>query len=100
MSQRDEIIKTLRKSYEFLSSEFFVEKIALFGSVAEGTMTKESDVDILVEFREPLGFRFNRLVEYLETLLGHKVDLLTMEGIKNIRVKEVADDINRNLIYV
>ena len=100
MNQRDEIIKRLKQSHEYLSSEFYVEKIALFGSVAKGTMTKESDVDILVEFRKPIGFRFNSLVEYLETLLGHKVDLLTADGIKNIRVKEVADNIKRNLIYV
>jgi len=100
MNRRDEIIKTLKQSYEFLSLEFSVNKIAVFGSVAKDTMTKDSDVDIVVEFSSPIGFRFNRLVEYLENLLGHKVDVLTKDGIKNIRVKGVADNIERNLIYV
>ena len=100
MNRRDEIIKTLKQSYEYLSLEFYVNKIAVFGSVAKDTMTKDSDVDIVVEFSSPIGFRFNRLVEYLENLLGHKVDVLTKDGIKNIRVKGVADNIERNLIYV
>lgn len=100
MNNRDEIIKTLKQSYKFLSSEFSVNKIAVFGSVARDMMTPDSDVDIMVEFISPIGFRFNRLVEYLENILGQKVDVLTMDGIRNIRVKEVAQNIERDLTYV
>ena len=100
MLHKEEIIKKLRQSYKFLSTEFSVDKIAVFGSVASDTMTPASDVDIMVEFRSPIGFRFNQLVEYLENLLDNKVDLLTKEGIKNIRVKEVAENIERELTYV
>jgi predicted nucleotidyltransferase len=39
-------------------------------------------------------------VEYLENLFGRKVDVVTKDGIKNIRVKEVAQNIERNLVYV
>jgi predicted nucleotidyltransferase len=35
-----------------------------------------------------------------EKLFGRKVDVLTKEGIKNIRVKKVAQEIERSLIYV
>lgn len=100
MPQRVEIINKLKQSYKFLASEFSVDKIAIFGSVANDTMTSESDVDIVVEFSSPIGFRFNQLVEYLEDLLGNKVDILTREGIKNIRVKEVAENIEKSLTYV
>ena len=100
MKKRNEIIVALRQSHEFLSSEFSVSKIAIFGSVARDAMTRESDVDIMVEFSSPIGFRFNRLVEYLENLLGCKVDILTKDGIKNIRVKEIAENIERDLLYV
>ena len=100
MSQKAQIIKKLKQSYNFLSSEFSVDKIAVFGSAASDTMTPESDVDIMVEFSTPIGFRFNQLVEYLENLLDTKVDLLTREGVKNIRVKEVAENIERKLTYV
>jgi len=97
---RDEIINLLKKSYGFLVSEYSVKRIAVFGSVAKDTMTPNSDVDILIEFGSPIGFRLNRLVEYLETLLGRKVDLITKEGVKNIRVKEVAKNIEESLLYV
>ncbi len=94
------MIDLLRKSNEFLSSEYSVDKIALFGSVARDAMTSDSDVDLLVEFSSPIGFRLNQLVEYLEGLLGRKVDLITKDGIKNIRVKEVAKSIEKTLLYV
>ena len=97
---RDEIIKMLKNSYEFLISEYSIKKIAVFGSVAKDTMTPDSDVDIFIEFDSPIGFRLNQLVEYLENLLGRKVDLITKEGVKHIRVKEVAKSIEETLLYV
>jgi hypothetical protein len=100
MSQKDEIIRKLRGSFDFLSTEFSIRRIAIFGSAARDVLTPESDIDIVVEFNSPIGFGFNRLVEYLENLLGSKVDVVTKDGIQNIRIKEVAEDIERNLIYV
>lgn len=100
MKQRAEIIEALRQSYEFLSSEFAVNKLAVFGSVAKDMMTPDSDVDIIIDFNSPIGFRFNQLVEYLEDLLERKVDVITKDGVKNIRVKEISDNIKKDLIYV
>ena len=100
MNSREEILKTLKQSSEFLSSEFSVKKIAVFGSAARNTITSDSDIDIVVEFSAPIGFRFNQLVEYLENLLGRKVDVLTKDGIRNIRVRNVAENIEKDLIYV
>jgi len=100
MKDKAEIIKTLKQNYEFLSSEFSVNKIAVFGSVARDMVAPDSDVDILVEFNSPIGFRFNQFVEYLEKLLGRKVDVFTKDGVENIRVKEIADSIKKDLIYV
>ena len=100
MNSRNEILKTLKQSSDFLSSEFSVKKLAVFGSVSKDAITPDSDIDIVVEFSTPIGFRFNRLVEYLEDLLGHKVDVLTKEGVKNIRISKVAENIERDLIYV
>ena len=97
---RNDILATLKDSSGFLSSEFSVNKIAIFGSAAKEMMHLKSDVDIYVEFRSPIGFRFNRLVQYLESLLGHKVDVLTKEGVNNIRVTKIAEDIKQSMIYV
>jgi hypothetical protein len=95
-----EVIRLIREHSDVLMNEYGISKIGIFGSILKGTMTEDSDLDIVVEFNKPIGFKFNGLVEYLEYLLGRKVDVLTKEGIKNIRVKEVAANIERTLAYV
>ena len=97
---KDEVIRLMKENYNVLTDEYGVSRIGIFGSAAKGTMTEDSDLDIVVEFKRPIGFKFIRLVEYLEELFGKKVDLITKDGIENIRVKEVAKNIERNLIYV
>lgn len=97
---KDEIIRLIKENYNILNSEYDVSRIGIFGSATKGSLREDSDLDLVVEFKKPIGFKFIRLAEYLEQLFGKKVDLLTKDGIKNIRVKEVAADIERNLIYV
>jgi uncharacterized protein len=100
MAIKNDTIEKIRTRRNYLSSEFGVEKIGLFGSVATGTDNDSSDIDLIVEFSHPMGLKFIRLVEYLEGILGRKVDLLTRDGLENIRVKKVADDIRKTLTYV
>ena len=97
---RDHIIHSLRKEQTYLKAEFGVNKIGLFGSFAKRQADQDSDIDILVEFERPIGFRFLELVDYLEAVLGRKVDVLTPAGIKNIRIARVAQNIAESLVYV
>jgi len=97
---KNEIISLMKQHYTVLRTEYGVYRIGLFGSVIKGTMTEDSDLDIVVEFNRPIGFKFIKFVEYLENLFGKKVDVITKDGIENIRVKEVARNIKRSLIYV
>ena len=100
MGYRDEIIKKIREQYPYLSRKYGVRRIGLFGSVARNSTRIDSDVDIVVEFDKPIGLRFIEFVEYMENLLGKEVDVLTKDGIKNIRVKNVSSEIERDIIYV
>ncbi len=97
---KNEIMRLIKEHLVFLSDEYNISRIAIFGSVAKDVMTENSDLDILVEFKSPIGLKFINLVEYLETLFGVKVDVITRAGLNNIRVKEIIRDIERNLIYV
>lgn len=72
----EEIIMALRKHKDILA-KYKVKKIGLFGSFARGEQKKFSDVDFLVEFKEPTFDNFMDLVFSLEDLLGRKVDLVT-----------------------
>ncbi len=64
-------------------NRYGVKKAAVFGSAARGEMTKDSDIDILVEIKKDLGlFEFVHLNNELEDALGKKVDLVEYETIK------------------
>lgn len=97
---REKIIGILRKELPYFVSEYGVKRIGLFGSYARGTPAKGSDVDILVEFEKPIGLKFVEFAEYLERILGRKINILTPGGINSIRVERVARDIKESVVYV
>jgi predicted nucleotidyltransferase len=80
-SELEEIISVLRANQPELIQRG-VKDIAIFGSVARGTASASSDVDILVEFSQPIGlFEFIRLKMLLEQWLEKKVDLVTPDAL-------------------
>lgn len=74
--------EALRRNLPFLRKEFHVKRIGVFGSVARGEASSESDIDVLVEFQKPIGWEFIDLKEYLEEVLGRRVDLVTVKALK------------------
>jgi len=71
-----------------LAEKFGVIEIAIFGSYARGEQRKDSDVDLIVDFKE--GWKtFDNYMDlkfYLEELFGKKVDLVIKSAI-NPRIK-------------
>lgn len=100
MITKEEIVKHLQNEFPYLQRTFNIKRIGLFGSYVTGDATEESDIDIVIEFTKPIGLEFMTLCEYLEKLFNKKVDVLTPEGIKSIRVKSVADNILNTIEYV
>jgi uncharacterized protein len=80
--ERDQIIDQLKKHASDLRT-MGVQSLALFGSVARGDETPDSDVDILVSFSVPITFDtyFNTKI-YLEDLIGRRVDLGTLQTLR------------------
>jgi predicted nucleotidyltransferase len=97
---RDKVLRILQEERAHLAVEFGVRKIGLFGSYAKGQPAETSDVDILVELERPIGFRFLELADYLEDVLGQRVDVLTAAGVESIRNKRVARSIAEGVVYV
>lgn len=82
MIDRDTIFSTLRDAHSELNNRG-VQSLAVFGSVARGTFSEGSDLDVLVEFNRPVGlFEFLRLKFYLEQVLGCRVDLVTPDALR------------------
>lgn len=88
-----EIQETLATHKEKLSTEYHVGHMAIFGSYARQEQTPESDVDILVDFTEPVGIEFIDLADYLEHLLGQPVDLVSRHGIKPKYFQAIQHDL-------
>jgi predicted nucleotidyltransferase len=100
MPTKDQITQTLQRNIPYLESEFGVKRIGLFGSYGKDQPRAGSDIDLVIEFSRPIGFRFIDLAEYLEELLGAPVDILTPAGLEGIRVRRIAEEIQKSLVYV
>ena len=73
-------------------------KVGIFGSYARGENNKNSDLDILVEFRNsPSLLTIIRIENELSDILGIKVDLVTTGAIKNKRIRK---SIKKDLINI
>ena len=88
--------ETLRNLRPMLTERFHVSKLGYFGSFAAGQPHAGSDVDVLVEFSQPLGWEFFELEELLENALQRPVDLVTAEALK----AQLRDKILREVRYV
>ena len=77
-----EILKDKRDAIIRLAARYGVERMRIFGSLARGQATPESDIDFLVAFRrgktllDLIGFK-----QDLENLLGQKVDVVSEGGV-------------------
>jgi hypothetical protein len=98
--KKEQIVDILKREATHLHNAYGVKRIALFGSFACDNANDKSDVDLIIEFDRPVGFRFFALSDYLEKVLGRKVDILTPDTLTGIRVPSVAENIKGTMFYV
>src|SRR5258708_10707505 len=78
-----------------LCRQYRVRELSLFGSVARGETSPDSDIDMLVEFLPEAEID---LVDYaglmlkLSHLLGRKVDLVSKSGLKPLIRASVLEE--------
>lgn len=94
MKDKQQILSLFETNGRLLS-HLGVMRIGLFGSVARGDATRDSDVDVLVEFtREGHTFdNFNRLCDFLEANIGVNYDLITPQSLKPRVREKVANEV-------
>jgi len=80
-------------------SQYGPERIGIFGSFARHEENEDSDIDILVKFKETISLLdLVRIHRELSALLGKKVDLVTEQALKNNRIrKSIYNDLR--IIY-
>jgi len=80
---RQTTLRLLAEHKPYLTSQFGVTRLALFGSTVRDTATANSDVDVLVAFDGPaISARYFGVQFYLEDLLGCPVDLVTEKALR------------------
>ncbi len=97
-SQNLESVKRILKNQKsVLKTRFKIKDIGVFGSYARGEERPDSDIDILVEFTEPVGFfAFLDVEEYLEKILNNNVDLVTKKALK----PKIGERVIREIVSV
>lgn len=96
MLSRTDLENKLQELKPVLADKYHVSRIGYFGSYQSGRQTNESDLDLLVEFSQPVGWEFFTLEKYLEQEFGIPVDLVTKNALKE-RIKET---ILNQVIYI
>ena len=87
------IQEKLRQVKQQLAEKYHVNSIGLFGSIVRADFKPDSDIDIMVDFSQPIGIEFIDLADDLEKLLGRKVDLVSKAGIRPQYYKAIESDI-------
>jgi len=88
-----QIIKELKPELE---KKFHVSSIGIFGSVVRNDYSENSDVDIIVDFSQPIGIELIDLADLLEEKFHKQVDLVSKKGIK----PQYFSSIENEIVYV
>lgn len=78
-----------------LKKMYSIERIGLFGSWLDGTAQPWSDVDVLLDWPNPDLYDYFEIQDFLEEVLGRKVDLVIQ---KNLR-EHVKDYVLNSVRY-
>ncbi|MDE7438453.1 MAG: nucleotidyltransferase domain-containing protein [Muribaculaceae bacterium] len=73
--ESSQYIEILKENLPRIQNEFGVTALSVFGSMARGDNTDDSDIDIFVEM-PPKIFLMSGLKDFLESILTVSVDLI------------------------
>ncbi len=97
MKSLDEIRQILEDHKPLLRRRYKVREIGLFGSYVRGEQREQSDLDVLVEFDEPVSLLdLAALGVFLSDLLGIKVDVVPKRDLR----EELKQGVLEQAVYV
>ena len=79
-----------------LEKKYHVSSLGIFGSAVRNDFTTDSDLDIIVDFSEPIGISFIDLADFIEKKVNTHVDLVSRKGIK----PQYFASIEHEIVYV
>ncbi len=94
---KSEILTQLAAYKSRFATKYGIERIGLFGSVARGKDTSDSDIDVVIKLQRPSVMRCNGVRFDLEQLFKRSVDLITLH---ENQTDTFRNNVNRDVIYV
>ncbi len=92
-----EIYNQLKTLKPILKERFGIEEFALFGSMAKGTDTKDSDIDIAILKSSQKNFLLRmEAIEYLKEIFDRKIDMGYFDSMKTF----IKNRIQKEFVYV
>jgi uncharacterized protein len=97
MINLNEIKEILRQNKNILRERYKVKEIGIFGSFIRNEQKPDSDLDILVDFFEPISLlKLVNMENYLNDTLGLKTDVIPKS---DLRI-ELKDNILNQTEYI
>jgi predicted nucleotidyltransferase len=97
MRDTSEILDQLRGMRHELRERYHIRSIGIFGSYSRKHQTEQSDLDLVVEFDQPIGMMaFVHLKNMISDRLNIKVDLVTPDGLHPL----IRDQVMHEVVYV
>ncbi len=93
-----EITDIISSQKTFLKKKYGLTKIGIFSFRDEKSGLYE--VDFIVSFENPLGMKFIDFCEFLESILNIKAEVLTEEGLENLKDEALMSGIKNKIKYI
>jgi len=94
LKDADYFIKILRQHLPELREKYSVNYLGIFGSYIRGEQTKDSDLDVLVQFdKKPGLLKYIEFENYLSDLLEVKVGLVMKSALKPNIGKRILNEV-------
>ena len=71
-----EVIEILKQYKKENSKKYGITNLGIFGSYSKGVATDDSDIDIVIETREPDIYKLVHIKDELEKLFNKPVDII------------------------
>lgn len=89
MINKAELTNQLKRLKPELDRKFGVIKVGFFEDYIDTRHTENCEVNVLVEFRQPLGWKFFELKGWLEFKLDRRIDICTPRSLKPAIKEEI-----------
>ena len=93
---RQDYIAALRQYKEAHADQYGIQRIGIFGSVARGEQTADSDVDVCVQLAHPDLYYLVHIKDDLENLFNTTVDVVRLRDRMDSLLRQ---NIERDGIY-